>query len=267
MKKFWTQTALAAASLLSVGAANAYVIDFENVDTSNVTYASGPNAGSGTVLVDADYITQGGYFVQGQDYFNTTYGTPGFTPSGALVASLTSAADGSCLDGSCPTGSTGTFMTVLDDSLLHFGKLSGAGTTLSSFDAAYVPSAAAPAGSTVYLAIEADRSDGSYAQYVYLLPSVTASGTTSFAHFTAANGILNSGSGTLTSGNVTDLYAYAFYCNPSSGSCTGFNSDKGQFAIDNIALDVSAVPEPSEWMLMALGLGAVGTIVRRRRSA
>ena len=77
------------------------------------------------------------------------------------------------------------------------------------------------------------------------------------------------GTGTLTSGVVTDLFIYSYFCNASTGSCGAFKTDLGQFAIDNIAMDVpvAAVPEPSEWALMVGGLAALAGFARRRRSA
>ena len=75
------------------------------------------------------------------------------------------------------------------------------------------------------------------------------------------------GTGTLTSGNVTDLFVYSYFCNGSTGSCGAFRTDLGQFALDNIALDVTPVPEPAEWALMLAGLTAVAGVARRRRSA
>ncbi len=38
--------------------------------------------------------------------------------------------------------------------------------------------------------------------------------------------------------------------------------NQGQFALDNI--NISAVPEPSTYMLMLAGLGAIGMLSRRR---
>ncbi len=43
----------------------------------------------------------------------------------------------------------------------------------------------------------------------------------------------------------------------------GFNSTQRSFEVDNIA---GSVPEPGTWMLMILGLGAVGFAMRRRHS-
>ncbi len=137
-----------------------------------------------------------------------------------------------------------------------FGK-----TVFSSLQAAYIPAAGNAPGSTVYLALEADRADGSYAAFYYPL-----SGTGAFSTITASTpGTRLGGTGSLTSGTVTDFFAFAYFCDAVTGSCSRFSTDKAQFAFDNIAMDVSAVPEPSAWLLMAGGLAAVGAIARRRR--
>ena len=47
------------------------------------------------------------------------------------------------------------------------------------------------------------------------------------------------------------------------GECNAFNSNQGQFALDNIS-DVSAVPEPSTYAMLGLGLALVGFAARRR---
>ena len=42
-----------------------------------------------------------------------------------------------------------------------------------------------------------------------------------------------------------------------------FQSDTNSFEIDNLA--IAAVPEPSTWAFMTLGLGLVAATVRRRK--
>lgn len=254
MKKIWTHVLTGATALLCATAAQAYVIDFEQLDTSAAPFAP--------LLADGDYVGQGGYVVQAEDSNNTG------PFNGSLVGQLMNGSDpGTCLDGSCSTGNTTHYMSALNNGLLYMAGPSS--ITLSSFDAAFLPSSgsALPSGTVALLGFEADRADSSYAVGIFNLagPSATT-GLTSFAHYAAANATIIGGTGTLTSGNVVDLYVFAYYCGTSS-NCTPFAGNKVQFAIDNIAVNVpAAVPEPSEWALMALGLGAVGSVVRRRRS-
>jgi len=253
MKYLLKQSLLGAAALLCAGAAGADVIDFEGVDTSNALFAP--------LLAGGDYLIQGKYFVQVIDPNNPDGGSL----AGALMSGLDSS---SCLDNGCPTGNATNFIGSVNDGVIHFGQLSGAVSTLSSFDAAFLAPANSglPSSTVAYLAIEADRSDGTYATGVFALNGpAAAGGQTAFASFKASDAEIIGGSGTLTSGPVTDLYAYAYYCDTSS--CSAFTSNKGQFALDNIAINVSAVPEPAEWLLMALGLSAVATAARRRRAA
>jgi hypothetical protein len=244
-KNFWTKAGLSIAALVCAGAANAIVIDFENVDTTFAPYAP--------LLTGGDAVTQGGYFVNTQDV----------TGGIGLIGQLSLGSDpGSCLNGACPSGDSSNFLSVYNDGIVHLGLLSGAGTVFGSLSAAYIATPGNPAGSTVYLAIEADRKDGSYASFYYAL-----SGTGSFQTISSSTvGTSLGGTGTLTSGTVTDLFVYSYFCNGSTGSCGAFKSDLGQFALDNIAMDVSPVPEPAEWALMVAGLTAIAGFARRRRS-
>jgi len=44
-------------------------------------------------------------------------------------------------------------------------------------------------------------------------------------------------------------------------------STGNSFEVDNFAAGVGAVPEPTTWALMIMGFGAVGAMIRRRRTA
>ncbi len=245
MNKFWTRAVSGAAALVCASAANAFVIDFENVDYTYAPFAP--------LLADGEAVVQGSYFVSTQD----------LNGGGGLIGQLSVGSDPtSCLNGTCPSGNSSTFLSVYNDGLAHIGLLSGQGVVFGGLSAAYIATPGNPAGSTVYLAIEADRADGSYAAFYYPLL-----GNGSFQTIGATGGFSLGGqsTGTLTSGNVTDIFVYSYFCNGATGSCGAFKTDLGQFALDNISL-TAAVPEPSEWMLMLAGLGAVGAVARRRRS-
>ena len=254
MKQIWSKVVSGAAALVCAGAANASVIDFESLDTTNAPFAP--------LLADGDSVAQGGYLIRAVDANNAG------ASNGSLVGQLMNGSDASsCLDGACSAGDSTNYLAAVNNGLL---AVSGQGTlTLGSFAAAFLPAAsvALPATTVAYLAVEANRSDGSYAVGIFNLLGPNASGVTSFASFDAASASIIDGTGTLTSGNVESLVFYAYYCG-SSTSCSAFNSDRGQFAIDDIGVNVAAVPEPAEWALMAAGLGFVGLKgLRRRRAA
>ncbi len=251
MKSFWTKAAVGVAAILCAGAAGAATtIDFESVDTSQAPFAP--------LLSDQDYVTQSGYFVGAYDPNNSG------APNGALVGSLMNGADPStCLDGVCPAGNATNYFGTLNDGFVFIGALDGGSLVLNSFDAAFIgPFAGLPSGTVAFLAIEADRTDGSFAAGYFPLLGPSG-GTTSFTTFNPADATMLGGStGTLTTGHIDRLFAYAFYCG-TGGTCSAATSDKAQFALDNITI---SVPEPGSWLLMTLGLGAIGAAARRRRS-
>jgi len=251
MKSFWTKAVVSAAALLCAGAASAATtIDFESVDTTNAKAAP--------FLLDRDYVTQSGYFVGAYDPNDNG------TANGGFVGSLMNGADpGSCLDNTCPAGNSTNYLGSVNDGFVFIGALDHSTLVLTSFDAAFIgPFAGLPSSTVAFLAIEADRADGTYAAGYFPLLGPSG-GTTSFTTFNPADATLFAGStGSLTSGNITRLFAYAFYCG-TGGGCSAATSDKAQFALDNIMV---GVPEPGNWLLMTLGLGALGAAARRRRS-
>jgi hypothetical protein len=252
MKSFWSKAVVSAAAILCAGAASAAVtnIDFESVDTSGAPGAP--------LLTDQDYVTQSGYMVGAFDPNNSG------APNGAFVGTLMNGADSStCLDNTCPAGNSTNFLAAVNDGFVFIGALDGSTLVLTSFDAAFIgPFAGLPGSTVAFLAIRADRADGSFAAGYFPLLGPSG-GTTSFTTFNPADATLFAGStGTLTSGHIDSLTAYAYYCGTGS-SCSAASSDKAQFALDNIMI---GVPEPGNWLLMTLGLGALGAASRRRRS-
>lgn len=260
MKKSWAKAVLAAAALTCMGAANAYVINFENIDTTFAPFAP--------LLVDGDAVTQGNYFVNTQDVAN----------GGGLVGQLSLGSDPtSCLDGTCPTGNSSNFLSVYDDGLVHVGNLNGGAISFASASVAFLKASGDVVGTTgMFMAVEADANDANGNSLGFFVAAVPVTGSGSFASVaTVAGGTNLSGGqvlgsdGGITSFNdsrITDLFFYAYYCDP-TGPCSAFKTNKGQFAIDNITVDVAAVPEPSQWLLSLAGLAAVGAVVRRRRAA
>ncbi len=87
-------------------------------------------------------------------------------------------------------------------------------------------------------------------------------GTATFA----GNTIQGSISGALLASTGFDKTAYTWNLWPRDGSQSG-NSAISDFAPDNSNVAVTVVPEPSTVALLVLGLGAVGSVTRRRRTA
>lgn len=245
MQKFWTTAALA----LAAGAANASggattVISFDGLDDTPTLFAHG------------DEFTQSGYWF---DPFSNQAG-PHSGPNGDLVGALV---DGShladtCLGIACPTGNASSFYTGLNDGVLAMGRLDGALFRLSGLDLGFVGAvsgASLPNNTPLVMQLQGVKADNSTVTSSLTLPPPVNGG---FQFYQLAS------DAAFQATAFKEVYFYGLPCD-ASGHCSGFVSNKGQFALDNInTLAVTAVPEPGQWLLMTLGLGAMVGFMRRR---
>lgn len=233
---------LLGAALLGAAAmivpAHAGVIDFEG--------AFGP-------ATHGDYLQQAGFNV---GFYSNV---PGAVAGEDLVGSFIDGTDRtSCDVARCPINNPGTYYAALDDSYVDImSGISDATFKIKSFDASFIGGADSTAYPAVagLLRIQGFFADGSFATETYQLAGPGANGF-NFAHYNTSAGF-----GDL---QFIEAVMFGFTCN-SAGSCSAFSTDRGQFGVDNI--NVTAVPEPSSFLLFGLGLAGMGAVVRRRRNS
>lgn len=250
MQKFF-KTALALAAFAAAGASQAAVIDFENL-------AESPNAPFLPFFTThLDEFYQAGYSLLG--YSTKASSMPGddlvgFLGDGAHIADT-------CSDQvKCPTNNLTNFYGTLNDGGLAVYLPDSKEFKMSSLDASFIatPSTIVPGNALVLIAFGYDKNGNNVYSQRFDLPG-PVNGAYSFSTYTfdAANADILV--------NEVDIQGYS--CAVGTVNCVR-NADKAQFALDNINVTtISAVPEPSEWLLMGLGLAVVGGVVRRRRAA
>lgn len=243
MKKLLPRLTLAAAATACAAASHAVVITFDApIDSSLAAFAP--------LLTHDDEITTQAYFV------NTLSTKAGAQPGdlvGALVDGSSLAA--TCVGLVCPTNNSTNFLAALNDGYLAIGRVDGVRTNLTGFSASFIaaPGAAVPALSLIL------RVDGLVGSTVasrqdFNIPGPTG-GIYSFAAYSA--------NAAFSTGAFDYVAIYGFACD-AAGNCSRA-LDRAQFALDNV--NVNAVPEPGQWLLMGLGLAGVGAATRRRRRA
>lgn len=228
--------ALAAAALALPLGASADPLDFDSVDP--------------TVIFDGGGIAYGGY-----QFTSTFVGAP--EDGGGLVGALIDGGDPYlCANMACPANNASHYLAALNDGMLSMRAEDGGAFRIGGFDASFISSA--PNGDayiSALLQLTGTRADGSTVDDLYVLQSAA----TGFQSYLAAPDFSDT--------DFVSVDMYAYYCT-GEGKCDAFSSNKGQFALDNVMVSaaVSAVPEPSSWLMLGAGLALMGGAARRRRA-
>jgi hypothetical protein len=188
--------------------------------------------------------------------------------TGAIIDGLDAASSCGLLQ--CPgsiNSETGvydnSYLSVIADGTLRLSSATAGQTfTVNSFDASFL-------GSNLYsygpipgvLAMVGYRADHSMVENYFELGALTNDGF-AFAPFQSYAGFSQQ--------SFVAVEFFAYECVTDAQSCWAYTNGLGQFAIDNIALTtsaVTAVPEPSSWLMMGAGMLGVAGAARRRRQA
>ena len=232
LKKFFAAT-LVGAAICAMPAAQADVVDFEGLDVNIVGHM--------------DSFEQAGVILTG--YSNASTAQPG-----DFVGMVVDGTDlGVCAGLACPTNNPGHYYAALNDSILFIDPSSAATFQIKSFDASFIGAVAGASypSTAGLLKIQGFLADNSFVTESYALAGPGANGFT-FQHFVASTGFANQ--------NFVEVAIFGYTCN-TAGACTAFNSNQGQYALDNVTV---AVPEPTSYLMMLLGLAGIAAFARRR---
>lgn len=216
-------------------------IDFENAPLN--------------LIGNGDYFTSNGFYVGG--YSNSPLGQPG-----DLVGVVTQGSDQSCWNMACPSAASNPsrYMMGLNDGYVDITHTTGQAFSIQSFDASFVgayDSVTYPAVPGL-LRIQGFTSTGTTLSQTYSLGGMGSNGF-EFGHFLTT--------GAFATTQFVEVVVFGFVCN-TANNCTAFNSNQGQFAIDNIATSaIAPVPEPETWLMFGSGLLGLAAVARRRRHA
>ncbi|WP_167761413.1 NF038120 family PEP-CTERM protein [Duganella callida] len=228
----------ALAALALAPAAQADTIDFEHL--SNVGWLNGGDGFSaGGYAFQAEYVP-----IDDQD-----------TGNGLVGALLDGGYAGLCTDGglTCPTNASGHYYGGLNDGQLNMTAASGHGPVkLAAFDASFIGGQ-----QLVYpdvagvLQLRGIRANGTSFEEAYTLGAPV----NGFAHYET--------SAAFRAEDFVQISFFAYSCDFEQ-NCVAFGSSAGQFGLDN--LQIAAVPEPSTYLMLSLGLGLITLAGVRRRA-
>lgn len=228
------------------------IIDFEKLPLNLIgSYdANGP-------LNQPDIYVSNGFYIGA--FSNSSYAQPG-----DLVGAMLQGSDSSCWNLACPTADSNPsrYLATLNDGVVDIFHTTGQGFSVKSFDASFIgayDSATYPEVPGA-IRIQGYLADGSgYLTQTYRFDAAGADGF-EFGHFVTT--------GDFATAQFSEILIFGFACNV-TGACSAFNSNQGQFAIDNIYTTATLpVPEPETWLMYGTGLlGLAAAARRRRRSA
>jgi hypothetical protein len=194
----------------------------------------------------------------GHDIYFETFSNSGSAQLGDYVGEVVDSnwAGEQCGQLQCPT-TGGTYVAAVNDAAMYFSTFSGNTFSVKSLSASFLGPYLDSYNTTMgAIRLQGVHADGTAVLQTFFLGAPGENGY-EFVNFTT--------SPSFASDKFTDLYVYGLACN-SGGTCSGFNSDRAQFALDNLTLAVTAVPEPSTWLLLGSGMLLIGVARNRRRA-
>lgn len=226
-----------------------------------------PPALAGDVTLDFDdlgvgFLGAGDQFghkgLQLAAYSNLPDGQPG-----DLVGAIFDGNDpGMCLGLSCPVNNyTPGYYAGLNDGVLVIDSGKTTGMHIKSFDASFIGSFVRMGYDHYYpdvaglLEVRGYSADGSYLTERFNLNAPWGQDFRMDHYETSAG---------FASHAFTEVAIFAYSCN-FAGECAAFVDNSGQFALDNLNMAITAVPEPTSWMMLLGGFGTLA-VARRRRS-
>lgn len=205
-------------------------------------------------LVNGDSISEGGYemLILGSPIANDL----GLTGSFGTV--VNSKDPETCFAIGCPAGASGNFLAVINDGGVKFTR-AGQQFQLGSLSLAFLPPVSVPDGDYGLLQFSGIRGDGTVVSSTSAFPGQDANGS-----FTFGSALIDQ---KFRSEVLTSLTVNACMFDGNGGCFNSLASPafgQAQFALDDISFN--AVPEPGSFLLMGLGIGALG-LTRRRSKA
>ncbi|MEN9659022.1 MAG: hypothetical protein RL571_2487 [Pseudomonadota bacterium] len=198
-----------------------------------------------------NFDTLKGDIFEGGELFNAdpqfSFKVLGNGLAGAIATSSTCAV----LD--CPASNNTPYFLGLNDGGLSISNQYG--FKLSSFSSSFAsPISISTPFTVANLIVYGTGLGGETFSDSFTLPGQNSNGKWSFSDFkyTASNRVLKE-------------ISFAACLTTTAGECVPFSNNQAQFGLDNI--NVTAVPEPAEWLLMAMGLASISMLIRRRNKA
>lgn len=204
-------------------------------------------------VVHGDVWVESGYKLEFDAYHPDADGS---TAVGSII-------DGSdpwpCVEMACPISGDGSYYGAFNDSVVWLSSVTQrAQFQLKSIDASFIgafPNLGAYPAVSGLLRMQAFRADNSYEVIDLPLFGPGANGF-QFDTYTLLE--------PWSTMNFVEIAMFGMVCNI-SGNCSAFNSNQGQFAIDNIVL--AEVPEPTSVAIFGLGMMGLVAGARRRKAS